>query len=641
MKRPTFAQRPWLGASALLLATHCGSPQTPAVTAPPPRPPAQAAPVIDTSPVPVPEELLALVRFSSLAPLAERVGQLTGLGAQVGPFVDQMLEEALDYPALAALVDRQSPVDLSVVLSNDSGQYGTVVSFAAPPLDDLENRLGQSFSVVAGRDGLHRLQPLPSTRPNDRGSQPVRCVVAPTPRATQSRVVCGNRMAAVERMAPYLARTLTLQEPAPHTVSVDLTVETLRRRFGADADEGLAQASAGLEEALTDGATGIWRAPEVRTVAVRLLRELIENARSVVNDSTALSTTLQFGEDRAVWRWNFEARNPSGTLLRGMSAALRGPQSATQEMLAHLLPDATVYFAATADSRPLEAFNGLLVELAGAMAQYDGRLNAADTAAVRQALQAVTVLDRETTAMALGYDAQGSAWVVSTTHYDTESTAQRAASGWRSLVSAARRPAVARWISSVATRINLPIDARELRELPTRGLPSGAVAVRLPALPQDAELAGAFSSLLGLAPPPAALAGSSARGSRPAPRRRPLEMILVPSGNDLVMAVGVDARALLTRYQGNSTPGLEGSFLSAPEGAIAMAVVPAGLPNAMRISAPQEAQEMSQRIARMPDQGRTPLLLRMGAAQNDDRTRYSLEIEVRAATLSALPVLLQ
>lgn len=654
MNRPKHARR-WLAASTLLFATHCGGAQpTPTVTTPPPRRVVQAPPpAIDTSAVPAPEDLVGVVRIAPVGPLVERVAALSGLPAEMlrGP-VDEAFHSVLGDPALGDLADRNAPVDFSFVVTPE-GRFHAVVSFAAPAPEDVESRLGQTHRFVPTQNGMSRIQPVRTRRDDENNeglpSGRMRCTLAPTPRPTQSRIVCSESNEAVDIMAPYLARTLTRQDMPANTVTAELAVDAVRARYGSQATAVLDAAYGEIQREIDRDPTSSLRHTAVREIVMRLMRELLDNARSVVNEGSGLSSSLAFGEDRVTWHWVIDVRNPTGTWVRAFRDSLRPSGPVPADLLTHLLPEGWAYAANATDARPLRDFFHNLAALTEAIAESDGNVPAADAAALRQALEALLVQGRCTTSFGAGFDAEGELWGTATTRCESPAQGQAIVAATRNLIGVLRRPAVARWINTTSGLLNLGLfDVREVRELPARGLPAGAYGFSVPSLSTTAESAGALSGLLGLPPPPPSTtlpAGGARRrgaaGGRAAraPRRPPTQVVVLASGNDVLYAMGTDAAALLARYQANMTPGVEVRYLTAPDAAIVEALVPAGLPNSLRARSSNDASELQQTIARMPDQGRTPIVLRLGSSESEGVTHFTFDIDIHRPTLAALPML--
>lgn len=634
----------WLSASVLALTVQCGaSQQTQSTVMAPSRVNVRPeAPVVDTSEVPAPDNLVAVIRVASVRPLAQRLGQLIGVGDRLASLVENQLQR--DFPT--GTFDLHAPLDVAMFLSR--GEPKIAVSVAAGPIDDVEARLEGRYRFVSLTNGMNRLERIQQNQgPDDLDF----CVLAPTPRPSQSRIVCSPDRNAAETLAPYMSRTLTRRQVPDHTIQADLSVEILRHQYEEPIQLFFRQLEQLGQSALISDQTGPWRHGPVREVFQQLLSELMDNLRSVVQDGTTLHTSLDFAEDRVTWHWWFDARNPRGTWLRAWRQATRDTTSVPPELLTRLLPDGTYYVVATIDGRAFRPLSNTFVEIVNRVVQSEGSLPPGDVTALRQAIETVITPQRATVAVTSGANDQGDSWFVGTYQFETDSQVSNWVTGVRSLVSVLRRPAVARWFRTSSLRQLLGLsDLRDLRDLPTRGLPAGAYAFQMPSWNEIIEVQSQnfgkmFRSLFGLptasatsTPSAASQVPSSGQANRGNARtRRALtQVILVPNGNNLLVVLGPDARALFTRVQNNNTPGIEAQFLQPQGAALVQALVPARLPAAMRTRSPNEATTLARAIARMPDQGRTPITFRVGSTEVDNLTRYTFDIEVRRETLAGI-----
>src|SRR5439155_11138077 len=104
--------------------------------------------------------------------------------------------------------------------------------------------------------------------------------------------------------------------------------------------------------------------------------------------------------------------------------------------------------------------------------------------------------------------------------------------------------------------------------------------------------------------------------------------------------MGPDVRALWTRYQANTTPGIDVQYLDPAGAANVIAVVPAGIPNSLRAAGGTSAADVQRAIDAMPDHGRTPITGRLAVSESEGVTHFTADLVVRRATLGVLPLML-
>jgi hypothetical protein len=168
------------------------------------------------------------------------------------------------------------------------------------------------------------------------------------------------------------------------------------------------------------------------------------------------------------------------------------------------------------------------------------------------------------------------------------------------------------------------INWGQVRELPARGLPTGAFAFELPDFNELAQRARRE-------PPPT----QGRRPARPQPIP-PVQYLLVPEGAHVTVVSGPDVRARWADLSARTGPALDLAAHGARQGAITMAIVPAGLADALQREAPQRAAAVRAVVSRMPDRGATPAILRLSNGEVEGNQRFSLEVEVQTSTLSGI-----
>lgn len=189
----------------------------------PPSASAAPAPTYDLSQVPVPEGLVATIRFSHPVSSIDRANAfLDGLftsGTKRDPLdVDDLAKLVTDAPIGGAL-DLDAPVDVAVFGpgKNVDGIGAVVASAALRPGNAAMSTIASSFEIVPGPDGMlflraRRDQPPPADDADgtpDPAPEPFRCVVAPAFGPAARRLVCAFGSSAIESLAPFMTRTLT------------------------------------------------------------------------------------------------------------------------------------------------------------------------------------------------------------------------------------------------------------------------------------------------------------------------------------------------------------------------------------------------------------------------------------------------
>lgn len=659
-----------LGVVALGMTVHCGAPAqqnhthravavgpAPSQISHPPQP--------DLSEVERPAGVIAQVRIAPLTPLIERVGSLTGAGDPAREVLREALRVMSGDECIAALADHNAPAELIWFArpareSDPDPDVMKVFAFGAPAFEQIESRLSNTHRLVMTMNGYYRVERTEArqdtqgacgSQEND-GYAPYRrhCVLAPTPRSSETRIVCADDADVLPFTVPYIARTLSRREVPLNTITLDVVPDALRRVYGDRLLDEIELMRRGLSTLVERATSGPWHDPPVRESIGRMLSEVIDNMRSVVNESAMLESSLTFAEDRAIWHSVLGLRQPSGTLVRAFAEAMRNQPAPPREHFDHLPADAALYFASSVDERPFRAQIAQLTEIANHVMQADRSLAPADRAALRQALDALTVLDQASIVGGVGYDDEGEAWGAGQLRVTTRPAADVVAAV-RMALSTLQRPNVTRLFNASVrqlaawglSRMPSTLDARAIRQVPAEGLPRGSLVFEMPSLASISSAAWQPQRSYGSLPTPPAR--GRGRGRTPTRATRPsvrvTQYVLVPSGQDLVFAFGRDARALFARAQGASRPGIDPAVLQAQGATLSVTLVPAGLPNMLRRSSPSLASQAASLFARMQDGGRTPITIRVGTDETEGLTRFTADVEVRAQTLSLIGMFAQ
>lgn len=221
----------------LTLLVACGGPPPqPPITNLGPLPSATTAPPVaapvDLSTVSEPRNLLVLVHVAKPAKLAGTLASWAGLPLPVGELFDEGFGDAV-----SPVLDTSQPVDVAVALETRGRSPRPVLAFSAAvrSVDDVKGALSSTFAFTPLANGAFRIEPIKNVRRDrDDDDGPVRsrpCVLAPSFGGSAARIVCGNKLASVDQMWPYLVRGAT-RVAATSDVHVELRADALRALFG-------------------------------------------------------------------------------------------------------------------------------------------------------------------------------------------------------------------------------------------------------------------------------------------------------------------------------------------------------------------------------------------------------------------------
>ncbi len=247
MKRlfPTF----W-AALIILLALGCGGPPKPTTPDSPPTTKEKGklgetppnAPVAtqagesgsaDVSPVAAPGEVVAALRWGNpektLNTLAGYVKmpqstvdpQLRGLIREI---IRDELRRVVDARALAGLIALDAPIDAVLVVQTKRMKPRPMSAIAV----GLTSLRAARDTVKGGAKsigpGLWRVGP--------EDTWGTRCVIAASPGTTPARLICGESFSQLEKLAPYMARTLPTQAVPAADIHGEIRLKGLIQRFG-------------------------------------------------------------------------------------------------------------------------------------------------------------------------------------------------------------------------------------------------------------------------------------------------------------------------------------------------------------------------------------------------------------------------
>jgi hypothetical protein len=214
------------GASAPTVAPTTAPAPTPVASAPPPPEPAP-----DVSPLPEPAGLEVTVH---LAHPRESFDRVAGLIKPLAMFFGNGkldLESLLDKAAgahVGAIIDLDQPIDVAFTDVDPDGGVKVAASGVIPDLATARPMLEREFLWKPIGSGIVRLELRPDMVTEDDSKKT--CMVMPAP--TGSRLVCGDATDSVQRLGPYLARTMTRLKATD-----DLRIEVFPRQLQTAKEE--------------------------------------------------------------------------------------------------------------------------------------------------------------------------------------------------------------------------------------------------------------------------------------------------------------------------------------------------------------------------------------------------------------------
>lgn len=194
---------------------------------------AEAEPAGDVTPVPAPAEIVGVLRWKSpaatLASLAAYAkmpqGAIDGMvRAAIRELVQGELGSLLDAKVLADTVSTDAPLDF-VIAVDTSGTQPEVIMVSSVGLSSVRGALSSMKGTAQSLGpGLWRV--------GDEDSWGARCAIAAAAGRVPGRLVCGERFEHVQKLGPYVARTMATQPDAPADVSFELRLRGLAQRYG-------------------------------------------------------------------------------------------------------------------------------------------------------------------------------------------------------------------------------------------------------------------------------------------------------------------------------------------------------------------------------------------------------------------------
>ncbi len=210
---------------ALTLVGCGGSPP------PPPAPvvaPPKAAPPPDTTAVAEPQTLLLFARLAHPSASLKTIAGWSGLPLSF----DREIAGTLVGKHAGSVVDLQQPIDFAAA-SDPAGRAMKpyfAYSIAVTSAEEAKRVLAKDYDAAPGANGVVRLDPKRSKNDDDdpgADEDERRCELAPSAGSAPMRFICGSNDAALELLAPYLART-TPRSSFPADLHVEARLDPLK-----------------------------------------------------------------------------------------------------------------------------------------------------------------------------------------------------------------------------------------------------------------------------------------------------------------------------------------------------------------------------------------------------------------------------
>jgi len=613
---------------ALSLA-RCSTPPRPAPAAPPP-PTAEVARedavAIDMADRPLPPEALLSVRIGPPRALATRIGAHLGLGDLLGELLTDALPGMVqDDEVVARAINLDAPFDalvmprrlrLGLVLALGTGELSrvrAVISDGRTLSPFGAENLG-AWRVARNAAGVEASSLFLSAAAMPPGGG--RWVISERPPHDND---------AFAGVLGYLTRTVARRpyDEAAGALQAEVHLDTVRSTM---LDEIRRESERSFARAAVSFAPVSQLTPDGGLTWLRVWHEAVP---TTLAELTSLRGALHLPDTGARAEVTAEMGAPSALPVQQLLEATA--QSTPPVALLQRLPPGGVVYGATALSlTPLRTTLNLLPDAAVRLLFPRTALIPTERAPLVTALTALTAQDSLAVAASVGRDAQGHRWRVA--HFQVTTPAAQFVSNVRALVTQLKRLPVARAIAA-----NQQYDMAQVQVLPSTGLPTGSLLLRVAAPPP-----GVLRELLGAAPAPAATPprpGAPRVVPGPAARGTPVEILLAPEGPRVWCVVGANTRTLLRTAMADHpspvpTDGLVGD---ASQGVRAVAaVMPTIGPEIVRDDT-RMARMLTEALTRAGADAQTPGIVRLGVQQEGEvrRLRVSLDVPRRVLSLVA------
>jgi hypothetical protein len=589
----------------------------------------------DVSEVVAPNDLVAVIRATSVRAVAARVARYGFLTeSDATGKATELIAQMLGSEPLSRLVRTERPMDGAVVFTG--GRPSFVTSFAVPIPSETVRRLGNGFRSRSVGNGVIELTPQRDEQqtgprnPEDDESDALVCFVSPTPTPTEGRLTCTTgASSALESVTPFLARTLTRRETRQDAIQATVFPNALRAMMGGELTRGFDEADRAIDSNLANSNTRPLNHPDVRTPLVRLAHDLVANARALWNETSGINFSLSFDDQQLRLVASVDVHGATGSVMRGLIEGSRRAPALPEQFLQRIPTDAGMIATASWGHQLFAPFSEPLTELIVALARSEARLPSPMVTQLQTMLSHWFDHDLSMVTSVIG-DSPDHVSYVSVMRFADEAHATQFVNDGRTSIAVLRTPAFIRAIEALLRQANISlrnIDWGQMRELPARGLPAGALVYQLPDTSPLARQARSGA--------PTATAG------RRTPASRVVQVLVVPEGAYVTTVQSRDVRATWAQIRARSGAPLDLALHGARPGAISLSLTPAGFANLMASSGEANlastVSAVRQFAASLPDRGTTPAaILRMSNAEVVGDHRFLLEIELQASVLAGL-----
>jgi hypothetical protein len=175
----------------------------------------------ELTPVPAPENIVAVATLRTPARTLDTAMSWTGLGLDFRMFL-----QSGPGAALLPVLDLEAPLDAVMTIDPKVKNRPRVLFAASVGLTSRQAALtafeGLQFPVEFVEPGIHSVRP----------SEKMVCFVAPALGKAKARLVCGDDRESVELLSPYLTRGMPSEGTGDADLHVDLRAEAPWRLFG-------------------------------------------------------------------------------------------------------------------------------------------------------------------------------------------------------------------------------------------------------------------------------------------------------------------------------------------------------------------------------------------------------------------------
>lgn len=583
---------------------QCSSTPPPVTVAVPPTPPVVVAaePAPDLSAVAPPDGLALTVRSPSPRATINRLGERLGLRELVSSLEEQVPSVFGDDEGLAHAIDLDAPVDIAIYAGRRQ-RVRLVIAFGALSMPRAEDALAAGHRLTPLTNGTRRIE---RSQPREGNAGP-ECVLAPAygSDAHAARVVCADHFEDIEPALAFLTRTLPRSPLAADAgdIVLEAAPDQLRARF----TDGVRRATERMEREV-DPSRETTDAQLVEQIRAYVHGQVSPTLTRALADLDRARLSLRFADGATRIRGEVGLRAVGAPIIERLFGAVRGAHPSA-EVLNRLAPGATSYFAGAGSLTSMRPELDLLAPVVTRLvAPASSHLAPADVTALRNVIHGVLHIpgyDHFVTAAASNVAQDNTRWTLTT--YQLDAPAAQSVTAYRALLTALRRPAIARYVNT-----ELHINPATIRTPATPGLPAGTLRAVLP-IPATA---------------PEALRQALRSGSQ-------FELLLVPDGNNLWIGYGANVLAHYREARANHPPPGEIPNLTADNVVFAGITMPVGIAHLIGQFDPGMGRAVERGFQSTPN-GNAPLSFSVTARQGDQGAELAGEFVMPDTVLRAI-----